>query len=151
MKVLVTRVQILSLLMVLLVCGYAATLSIQVAAYRSHSKVKHFNIASIRSATQTNANSNGNHFNIALVPSATQSGPVNISINDTVVATNIEVTKKNSLVVPITIPDNVLNGPIRICATLVAPSEAQICTDVQNMKQVENNRITLDLAKALAG
>src|SRR5215469_12232997 len=100
-------------------------------------------------ASGSKSDSNG-AFKIALLRSATQNGPVNISVNDTVVAANIDITKKNSLVIPITIPENVQNGPIRICATLT-PSAAQICTDVENMKQGLKNRVTLDLAKALAG
>ncbi|MFZ0223504.1 MAG: hypothetical protein WAM42_17615 [Candidatus Nitrosopolaris sp.] len=133
MKVLISKeIQVLSiLLMVLMMATYSAAHSIQVAS-------------------GSRSDSNGS-FKIALVPSVTQNGPVNISVNDTVVAANIDITKKNSLVIPITIPDNVQSGPIRICATLVIPSAAQICTNVQNMKQGEKNRVTLDLAKALAG
>lgn len=124
-------VQILCILIMLIICNCAAALSIQVAsASKSDSK---------------------GTFKIDLVPGATQNGTVNISVNDTVVAANIDVTKKSSRVVPITIPENVQSGPIRICATLVTPSAAQICTDVQNMKQATKNRVTLDLAKALAG
>ena len=48
---------------------------------------------------------------------------------------------------PITVPDKLVSGTIRICATAVAPAAAQICTDVQNMK----NKVTLDLTKAIAG
>jgi hypothetical protein len=132
MEVLITKeLRILSIiLMVLFISSYSAALSTQVA---SGSK----------------SDSNGS-FKIALLRNATQNGPVTISVNDTVVAANIDITKKNSLVIPITIPENVQNGPIRICATLT-PSTAQICTDVENMKQGEKNRVTLDLAKALAG
>jgi hypothetical protein len=117
-------------LMVLFILSYSAALSTHVA---SGSK----------------SDSNGS-LKIALLRSATQNGPVNISVNDTVVAANIDIAKKNSLVLPITIPENVQNGPIRICATLT-PSAAQICTDVENTKQGGKNRVTLDLAKALAG
>lgn len=147
MKVLYSKeVQILSILMMLVIFNYSAALSILVAsASKSDSHRKHFS-----SASQTAADSHGRHFSLAVVPSATQNGPVNISVNDTVVATNINVTKK-SLVIPITVPDSVLSGPIRICATLVEPSPAQICTHVENMKQAEKNKVTLDLAKALAG
>jgi hypothetical protein len=147
MKVLYSKeVQILSILMMLVIFNYSAAFSIQVAsASKSDSHRKHFS-----SASQTAADSHGRHFSLAVVPSATQNGPVNISVNDTVVATNINVTKK-SLVIPITVPDSVLSGPIRICATLVEPSPAQICTHVENMKQAEKNKVTLDLAKALAG
>jgi hypothetical protein len=67
------------------------------------------------------------------------------------VASNIDATKKNSLVIPITVPDNLLGGPVRICATGASPSSAQICTDFQNIKQGEKNKVTLDLAKALVG
>lgn len=80
-----------------------------------------------------------------------QSGPFSVSINDTIVASNIDATKKNSLVIPITVPDNLLGGPVRICATGGSPSSAQICTDFQNIKQGEKNKVTLDLAKALVG
>ena len=72
-------------------------------------------------------------------------------VNDTVVASNIDVTKKNSLVIPITVPDKLINGTIRICATAVTPPAAQICTDVQNTKQGGKNKVTLDLTKAIAG
>jgi hypothetical protein len=132
MDVLISKeLRILSIvLMVLFISSYSATLSAHVA---SGSK----------------SDSNGS-FKIALLRNATQNGPVNISVNDTVVVANIDITKKNSLVIPITIPESVQNGPIRICATLT-PSAAQICTDVENMKQGEKNRVTLDLAKALAG
>ncbi|MGC1932071.1 MAG: hypothetical protein WA667_24125 [Candidatus Nitrosopolaris sp.] len=150
MKVIVTReVQILSILMVLVISNYSAALSMQVAsASKSHSNGKHFSITLVPSATQTDAaDSNGKHFSITLVPSATQNGPVNISVNNTVVASNIDVTKKNNLVIPITVPDK---GPIRICATFAALSAAQICTDAQNI-QGQKNTVTLDLAKALAG
>ncbi len=125
------EVQILSIIMMVVICNYSAALSIQLAS-------------------ASKSDSSGT-FKISLVPSATEKGLVNISVNDTVVAANIDVTKKNSLTIPITIPGNVQSGPIRICATLVAPSAAQICTDVQNMKQAIKNRVTLDLAKALAG
>ena len=132
MKVPVPKeVQILSIVMMLITCNYSVALSIQ-------------------SASAAKSDSRGT-FKISLVPSATENGRVNISVNDTVVAANIDVTKKNSLAIPITIPENVQSGPIRICATLVTPSAAQICTDVQNMKQAIKNRVTLDLAKALAG
>jgi hypothetical protein len=131
MEVLISKeLRILSIiLMVLFISSYAA-LSTQVAL-------------------GSKSDSNGS-LKIALLRGATQNGPVNISVNDTVVAANIDITKKNSLVIPITIPENVQNGPIRICATLT-PSAAQICTDVENMKQGEKNRVALDLAKALAG
>ncbi len=152
MEVLVSKeVQILSILMMLVIFNYSAALSIQVtSASKSDSHRKHFSIGVVPSASQTAADNNGRHLSIAVVPSATQNGAVNISVNDTVVATNINVTKK-SLVIPITVPDSVLSGPIRICATLVEPSPAQICTHVENMKQAEKNKVTLDLAKALAG
>jgi hypothetical protein len=132
MKVLISKeLRILSIiLMVLFISSYSTALSTQVA---SGSK----------------SDSNG-ALKIALLRSATQNGPVNISVNDTVVAANIDINKKSSLVIPITIPENVQNGAIRICATLT-PSAAQICTDVENMKQGEKNRVTLDLAKALSG
>lgn len=91
--------------------------------------------------------SSGTQLSITLVRGTTQNGPVNISINDTVVASNIDVTKKNSLVIPITVPDKLVGGTIRICVTAVAPSAAQICTDDQNMK----NKVTLDMTKAIAG
>jgi len=121
---------LLIMLMVLFISSYSASLSTQLA---SGSK-----------------SDNNKSFKISLLRNATQNGPVNISVNDTVVAANIDITKKNSLVIPITIPENVQNGPIRICATLT-PSAAQICTDVENMKQGVKNKVTLDLAKALAG
>ena len=67
------------------------------------------------------SHSNGTQFSVALVRSNSQNGPINISINDTVVASNIDVTKKNNLVIPITVPDKLMNGTIRICATAVTP------------------------------
>ena len=131
MELITKELQILSImLMVLFISSYSASLSTQLA---SGSK-----------------SDNNKSFKISLLRNATQNGPVNISVNDTVVAANIDITKKNSLVIPITIPENVQNGPIRICATLT-PSAAQICTDVENMKQGVKNKVTLDLAKALAG
>ena len=131
MELITKELQILSImLMVLFISSYSTALS------------KHLALGSKPDSNKS--------FKIALLRSATQNGPVNISVNDTVVAANIDITKKNSLVMPITIPENVQNGPIRICATLI-PSAAQICTDVENMKQGVKNRVTLDLAKALAG
>ena len=102
---------------------------------------------SMQLATASKSRSNGTQLSVTLVRSNTQNGPVNISLNDTVVASNIDVSKKNSLVIPITVPDKLVSGTIRICATAVAPAAAQICTDVQNMK----NKVTLDLTKAIAG
>jgi len=102
---------------------------------------------SMQLAAASSFHNNGTKFSVNLVRSNTQNGPVNISINDTVVASNIDASKKNSLVIPITVPDKLVSGTIRICATAVAPAAAQICTDVQNMK----NRVTLDLTKAIAG
>ncbi len=128
MKVLGQEVLILSILMMLVISYCSAALSMQLA-------------------TASKSRSNGTQLSVTLLRSNTQNGPVNISINDTVVASNIDVTKKNSLVVPITVPDKLVSGTIRICATAVAPAAAQICTDVQNMK----NRVTLDLTKAIAG
>ena len=128
MKVLGQEVLILSILMMLVISYCSGALSMQLAA-------------------ASKSRSNGTQLSVTLLRSNTQNGPVNISINDTVVASNIDVTKKNSLVVPITVPDKLVSGTIRICATAVAPAAAQICTDVQNMK----NRVTLDLTKAIAG
>ena len=131
MELITKELQILSImLMVLFISSYSTSLSTQLA---SGSK-----------------SDNNKSFKISLLRNATQNGPVNISVNDTVVAAKIDITKKNSLVIPITIPENVQNGPIRICATLT-PSAAQICTDVESMKQGVKNKVTLDLAKALAG
>jgi hypothetical protein len=127
MKVLGQEVLILSILMMLVISYCSVSLSRQMAvASKSHS---------------------GTQLSVTLVPSTAQNGPVNISVNDTVVASNIDVTKKSSLVIPITIPDMLVSGTIRICATAVAPAATQICTDVQNMK----NKVTLDLTKAIAG
>src|SRR6266487_6115441 len=128
MKVLGQEVLILSILIMLVISYCSGALSMQLAA-------------------ASKSRSNGTQLSVTLLRSNTQNGPVNISINDTVVASNIDVTKKNSLVVPITVPDKLVSGTIRICATAVAPAAAQICTDVQNMK----NRVTLDLTKAIAG
>jgi hypothetical protein len=128
MKVLGLEVLILSILMMLVISYCASAVSIQLA-------------------TASKSRSNGTQLSVTLVRSNTQNGPVNISLNDTVVASNIDVTKKNSLVVPITVPDKLVSGTIRICATAVAPAAAQICTDVQNMK----SKVTLDLTKAIAG
>ena len=128
MKVLGLEVLILSILMMLVISYCSAALSMQLA-------------------TASKSRSNGTQLSVTLVRSNTQNGPVNISLNDTVVASNIDVTKKSSLVVPITVPDKLVSGTIRICATAVAPAAAQICTDVQNMK----NKVTLDLTKAIAG
>ena len=102
---------------------------------------------SMQMAEASKSHSNGTQLSVTLVRSTAQNGPVNISVNDTVVASNIDVSKKSSLVIPITIPDKLVSGTIRICATAVAPAAAQICTDVQNMK----NKATLDLTKAIAG
>jgi len=128
MKVHGLEVLILSILMMLVISYCSAALSMQLA-------------------TASKSRSNGTQLSVTLVRSNTQNGPVNISLNDTVVASNIDVTKKSSLVVPITVPDKLVSGTIRICATAVAPAAAQICTDVQNMK----NKVTLDLTKAIAG
>ena len=98
-------------------------------------------------ATRTTAT----QLSVSLVHGNTQSGPLSVSINDTIVASNIDATKKNSLVIPITIPDNLLGGSLRICATGGSPSSAQICTDVPSIKQGEKNKVTLDMAKAIAG
>jgi hypothetical protein len=128
MKVLGQEVLILSILLMLVISCCSSALSMQMAiATKSHS--------------------NGTRLSITLVRGTTQIGPVNISANDTVVASNIDVTKKSSSVIPITIPDKLVSGTIRICATAVAPAATQICTDVQNMK----NKVTLDLTKAIAG
>ena len=129
MKVLGQEVLILSILIMLVISYCSGALSMQLAA-------------------ASKSRSNGTQLSLTLlVRSNTQNGPVNISLNDTVVASNIDVTKKSSLVVPITVPDKLVSGTIRICATAVAPAAAQICTDVQNMK----NKVTLDLTKAIAG
>lgn len=90
-------------------------------------------------------------FSITLLRSPNHIGPVNISVNDTVVATNIDANQKSKLVVPITIPDTLLNGAIRICATGVAPPAPQICTNIQNLKQGDKNVATLDMSKAISG
>jgi len=132
MKVVGQEVLILSILMMLVISYSSAALSMKLAA-------------------ASTSHSNGTQFSVVLVRSNTHNGPVNISINDTVVASNIDVTKKNSLVIPITVPDKLINGTIRICATAVTPPAAQICTDVQNMKQGGKNKVTLDLTKAIAG
>ena len=128
MKVLGQEVLILFLLMMLVISYCSGALSMQLAA-------------------ASKSRSNGTQVSVTLVRGTTQNRPVNISINDTVVASNIDVSKKNSLVIPITIPDKFVGGTIRICATAVAPAAAQICTDVQKMK----NKVTLDLTKAIAG
>jgi cytoskeletal protein RodZ len=128
MKVLGQEVLILSILMMLIILYCSGAVSMQMAvASKSHS--------------------NGTQLSVTLVRSSAQNGPVNISVNDTVVASNIDVTKKSSSVIPITIPDKLVSGTIRICATAVAPAAAQICTDVQNMK----NKVTIDLTKAISG
>ena len=90
-------------------------------------------------------------FSITLVRSPDHIGPVNISVNDTVVATNIDANQKSKLLVPITIPGTLLNGPIRICATGVATPAPQICTNIQNLKQGDKSLATLDLSKAVSG
>ena len=128
MKVLEQEVLILSILMMLVISYCSGALSMQLAA-------------------ASKSRSNGTQLSVTLVRGTTQNGPVNISLNDTVVASNIDVSKKNSMVIPITVPDKLGSGAIRICATAVAPAAAQICTDVQNMK----NKVTLDLTKAIAG
>ena len=128
MKVLGQEVLILSILIMLVISYCSGALSMQLAA-------------------ASKSRSDGTQLSLTLLRSTTQNGPVNISLNDTVVASNIDVTKKSSLVVPITVPDKLVSGTIRICATAVAPAAAQICTDVQNMK----NKVTLDLTKAIAG
>ena len=128
MKVLGQEVLILSILIMLVISYCSGALSMQLA-------------------TASKSRSNGTQLSLTLPRSTTQNGPVNISINDTVVASNIDASKKNSLVIPITVPDKLVSGTIRICATAVAPAAAQICTDVQNMK----NKVTLDLTKAIAG
>ena len=128
MKVLGQEVLILSILIMLVISYCSGALSMQLAA-------------------ASKSRSNGTQLSLTLLRSTTQNGPVNISINDTVVASNIDASKKNSLVIPITVPDKLVSGTIRICATAVAPAAAQICTDVQNMK----NKVTLDLTKAIAG
>jgi hypothetical protein len=128
MKVLGQEVLILSILMMLVISYYSGALSMQLAA-------------------ASKSRSHGTQLSVTLVRGTTQNGPVNISINDTVVASNIDVSKKNSLVIPITVPATLVSGMIRICATAVAPAAAQICTDVQNMK----NKVTLDLTRAIAG
>jgi hypothetical protein len=97
------------------------------------------------------ARTTSTQLSVSLVHGNTQSGPLSVSVNDTIVASNIDATKKNSLVIPITVPDNLLGGSLRICATGGSPSSAQICTDVQSIKQGEKNKVTLDLAKAIAG
>jgi hypothetical protein len=128
MKVLGQEVLILSILLMLVISYCSGAHSMQLAA-------------------ASKSHSNGTQLSVTLVRGTTQNGPVNISINDTVVASNIDVSKKNSLVIPITVPDKLVSGTIRICATAVAPAAAQICTDVQNMK----NKVTLDLTRAIAG
>src|SRR5947209_1692284 len=128
MKVLGQEVLILSILIMLVISYCSGALSMQLAA-------------------ASKSRSNGTQLSLTLLRSTTQNGPVNISINDTVVASNIDASKKNSLVIPITVPDKLVSGTIRICATAVAPAAAQICTDVQNMK----NKVTLDLTRAIAG
>ncbi len=128
MKVLGQEVLILSILIMLVISYCSGALSMQLAA-------------------ASKSRSNGTQLSLTLLRSTTQNGPVNISINDTVVASNIDASKKNSLVIPITVPDKLVSGTIRICATAVAPATAQICTDVRNMK----NKVTLDLTKAIAG
>jgi hypothetical protein len=132
MKQVRQEVLFLSILMMLAISCCSAALSMQLAAASSF-------------------HSNGTKFSVNLVRSNTQNGPVNISINDTVVASNIDVTKKNSLVIPITVPDKLSSGTIRICATVATQSAPQICTDVQNMKHGGKNKVTLDLTKAIAG
>jgi hypothetical protein len=132
MKVVGQEVLILSILMMLVISCCSAALSMQLAA-------------------ASKSHSNGTQFSVALVRSNSQNGPINISVNDTVVASNIDVTKKNNLVISITVPDKFMNGTIRICATAVTPPAAQICTDGQNMKQGGKNKVTLDLTKAIAG
>ncbi|MRN61875.1 MAG: hypothetical protein FIO03_07525, partial [Nitrosopumilales archaeon] len=76
MKVVGQEVLVLSILMMLVISYCSAALSMQLAA-------------------ASTSHSNGTQFSVALVRSNTQNGPVNISINDTVVASNIDVTKKN--------------------------------------------------------
>ncbi len=90
-------------------------------------------------------------FSVTLIRSPDHIGPVNISVNDSVVATNIDANQKSRLVVPVTIPDTLLNGDIRICATGVAPPAPQICTNIQNLKQGDKSVATLDLSKAISG
>jgi hypothetical protein len=76
---------------------------------------------------------------------------VNISVNNTVVATDIDTNQKSKLVVPITIPGTLLNGVIRVCATGVTPPAPQICTNIQNLKQGDKSVATLDMSKAISG
>ncbi|HET7148319.1 MAG TPA: hypothetical protein VFI73_07455 [Candidatus Nitrosopolaris sp.] len=132
MKLVEQEVLILSILMMLVTSYCSTALSMQLAAASS-------------------SRSSGTQFSVVLVRSNTQNGPVNISVNDTVVASNIDAAKKNSLVIPITIPSKITSGPMRICVTAVTPPAAQICTDVQNTKQGGKNKVTLDLTRAIAG
>lgn len=97
------------------------------------------------------ARTTATQLSVSLVHGNAQSGPFSISVNDTTVASNIDASQKSNLVIPITVPDNLLGGPVRICATEGSPTSAQVCTDFQNIKQGEKNKVTLDLAKAVAG
>jgi hypothetical protein len=90
-------------------------------------------------------------FNITLIRSPDHIGPVNISVNNTVVATDIDTNQKSKLVVPIMIPGTLLNGVIRVCATGVTPPAPQICTNIQNLKQGDKSVATLDMSKAISG
>jgi hypothetical protein len=90
-------------------------------------------------------------FSITLIRSPDHIGPVNISVNNTVVATDIDTNQKSKLAVPITIPGTLLNGVIRVCATGVTPPAPQICTNIQNLKQGDKSVATLDLSKAISG
>ena len=90
-------------------------------------------------------------FSITLIRSPHHIGPVNISVNDSVVATDIDTNQKSKLVVPIMIPGTLLNGVIRVCATGVTPPAPQICTNIQNLKQGDKSVATLDMSKAISG
>jgi hypothetical protein len=104
-----------------------------------------------QSASASTSRSSGPQFSITLLRSSDRIGPVNISINDTVVATNIDSNEKSKLVVPITIPDTLMNGAVRICATGIASPAPQICTDVPSLKNNDKGLATLDMSKAMSG
>ncbi len=125
------REPLVFLILVMLVSTYLlANLSKQ-SASASRSTTPQFSVTLIR---------NSNHF-----------GPLNISVNDTVVATNIDANGKSKLVVPITMPSTLMTGPIRICATGTTAPAPQICTDIQNLKHGDNSVATLDMSKAISG
>ena len=104
-----------------------------------------------QSASGSTSRNTTPQFSVTLIRNSNHFGPVNISVNDTVVATNIDANGKSKLIVPIAIPSALMNGIIRICATGITPLAPQVCTDVQNSKQGDKSVATLDMSKAVSG